>query len=256
MVSIKTPKEIEILDKSGTILATILKEASKKISDGVCAYDIDQFVIELAKKNNAICAFKGYTYSKRIKPYPSAICISINDEVVHGISSKDKIIKNGDIVSLDLGINYKGLFTDAAITVIVGKVDKEVKRLVKITEKSLMAGIKQVKEGNYISDISKAVQECVETNRFSVIREFVGHGVGYGVHEEPSIPNFYNPSSADLKLQEGMVLAIEPMVSMGDWRINFDDDGWGNKTKDGSLVAHFEHTVVVTKTGYKILTKI
>lgn len=248
MITIKTTEEIEKMRQGGMILASIMKKLAKMIKPGISAKEIDDQAEKFISQAGAVPSFKNY------KSYPSATCISVNNEVVHNIPSKNKIFKTGDIVGLDLGVKYKGLYTDMAMTVPVGKISKEAKKLIKITKKALAIGLKQIKPRNTIGDIGYAIQNFVEPKGFSVVRTLTGHGVGYQVHEEPRIPNFGIPGQ-DIKLEQGMTLAIEPMVNVGAPDVRTKEDGWGIVTMDGSLSAHFEHTVVVTKKGYDILTK-
>lgn len=248
MIIIKTKEEIAIMKQGGRILAEILKDVSKKIKEGMSTKDIEKLTDELISQKGAKPAFKGYN------GFPSSICVSVNEEVVHGMPKADKILKNGDIVGLDLGILYQGLYTDSAITVGVGKISKQAKKLIKETRKALYLGIKQVKPGNYITDISRAVENHAHKHGFSVVHDLVGHGVGKQVHEDPKVPNFYT-KSAEIKLEPGMTIAIEPMINIGRSYIEISKDGWTVITKDRELSAHFEHTVAVTEKGCEILTE-
>ncbi len=258
MISIKTKKEIDILSEGGKILSFVLDEVIKRVKVGVNIRDLDLFAEKLILDNNGIPSFKNYKGHKNDAPFPSTMCISINNEVVHGAGNRDITLSSGDIVDFDIGMKYPaggGLYTDMSKTVGVEKVSKETEKLLSVTKKSLELGIKQVKPGNKIIDIARAIQNCAEGNNFSVVRQLTGHGVGYSVHEDPMIPNFVEDRFGNIELKEGMVLAIEPMVNMGDYNIKTADDGWTVVTADGSLSAHFEHTVVVTKDGSEILTK-
>jgi len=248
MIIIKTPKEIELMREGGEILAKVLREVSLRVKPGVSTQELDSLAEELIIKSKGKPSFKGY------KGYPAALCASVNNEVVHGIPSSEKILKSGDIVGLDLGLEYKGCFTDMTITVPVGKVSKIAHKLIKVTKNSLTQGIRKIEPGNFISDISRAIQDYVERQGFSVVRDLVGHGVGREVHEDPPVPNFFDPNLESVKLREGMVLALEPMINMGSYEVEVLDDGWTVVTRDGFLSAHFEHTVAVTKEGYEILT--
>lgn len=254
MVSIKTKKEIEILMEGGRILAFVLHEVAKNARLGVMTMELDRLAEELIKKKGGRPSFKNYKTSDDKIPYPASLCISINDEVVHGIPCGRKL-KNGDIVSLDLGLEYKGFYTDMAVTLPVGKVSKNAKKIIDATKKSLDKGIKIIKNGVFTGDIGYAIQFYAESKGFNVVRRLVGHGVGYDVHEDPQVPNFGKPKTG-VQLKVGMVLALEPMLTGGDFDIILNKDDWTWKTKDGSLSAHFEHTIVVTKTGADILTKI
>lgn len=235
-----------MIRQSGKILAKIMQKLREFIRAGISTQEIDQLAEELVCKENAIPAFKGY------KGFPANICTSINEEIVHGIPGERRL-ENGDIISLDLGINYKGYFSDAAITLAVGRVEPRIKKLMEVTKTALSEGIKQARVDNHLSDISYAIQSYVEKNGFSVVREFVGHGIGLKLHEEPEIPNFGRPQQGPI-LREGMVFAIEPMVNMGTWESKILDNGWTAVTKDGLASSHFEHTVAITENGPAILT--
>jgi methionyl aminopeptidase len=255
MVTIKNPEEIKLLRQSGRILASVLNELVEAAKPGATTRELDQLAIDLITSAGGRPSFQGYCGSREEKPFPSALCASVNEELVHAPAAPGHTLRSGDIVGLDLGVDYKGFFTDMTITALVGNVSKEARDLVKVTKKSLDKGLEKIKEGNYISDISRAIQKYVEDHGYSVIRQLVGHGVGYKVHEEPSIPNFIAPGQPKIELKAGMVLAIEPMVAVGDWRVKTLSDGWTVMMADGGLAAHFEHTVVVTKNGYELLTQ-
>ena len=235
-----------MIRQSGKILAKIMQKLREFIRAGISTQEIDQLAEELVCKENAIPAFKGY------KGFPANICTSINEEIVHGIPGERRL-ENGDIISLDLGINYKGYFSDAAITLAIGGIETKTKKLIEVTKTALSEGIKQARVDNHLSDISYAIQSYVEKNGFSVVREFVGHGIGLKLHEEPEIPNFGRPQQGPI-LREGMVFAIEPMVNMGTWESKILDNGWTAVTKDGLVSSHFEHTVAITENGPAILT--
>lgn len=247
MITIKTPEEIEILKQGGEILAKVLKQVSRAVKPGISTLELDQLAEKLILENGGKPSFKGY------RGYPASICISPNKGVIHGIPSPEIIVEEGNVVGLDVGMEYQGLFTDMAMTVGVGKISKETKKLIKVTRKVLDLAIKEIKPGKQIGDLSAAIQEFVEKNGFSVVRQFAGHGVGRQVHEEPLIPNYGNYGQGEI-LKQGMVLAIEPMVNVGDWRVVTLDDGWTVVTADGSWSAHFEVTVAVTKDGAEVLT--
>lgn len=255
MIRIKTDQEIKIMKEGGKILASVLDAVIKIIKPGIGTEELTNLAEKLIIKAGGKPSFKGYEVSWAEYAYPSALCVSINDEVVHGLPIPNRIIKNGDVVGLDCGLEYKGYFTDMARTVAIGKIDSKIKKLISVTEESLHKGIKVIKPGKYISDISRAVQNHVEKNGFSIVRQLVGHGVGHAAHEEPQIPNYIDSSCPKIKLQKGMCLAIEPMVNVGDWPIDTAADGWTIKTSDRSISAHFEHTVVVTDNGVEIITK-
>ncbi len=253
-ISIKTQAEIEILREGGKRLAFILLELSQAVKPGVSTQALEDLARRLVDEGGDKSAFLNYTPKGAKRPYPAALCVSINDEIVHGIpNEKPKILKEGDIVSLDMGLIHKGLFTDSAITVPVGKIDETAKRLLADTKQALFEGIKAVKEGNYVRDISYAIERYVRPKRYGIVEELCGHGVGYKVHEDPFIPNYCLDGKSD-RLRAGMVIAIEPMLNEGSKHIILDDDGYTYRTKDGKRSAHFEHTVVVTKNGAEILT--
>ncbi len=260
MITIKTPEQIKIMAEGGKILARITKELEKTVKPGTTTKELDRLAESLILKSKGKCSFKGY------QNFPACLCTSINEEIVHAVPS-NRTLKEGDIISLDLGLFYKGFHTDMAITLPVGKISPEAQKLIKVTKMALEIGIKKIKPGNRISDISRAIQKYVENRGFNVVRELCGHGIGREIHEEPEILNFvsFSKESVDkvnlkgdgsIKLKEGMVLCLEPMVTVGGWHIKKSKDGFGYKTKDGSLSCHFEHTIVVTKNGAKILTMI
>ena len=245
----KSQSEIEKMQRSGHVVRQVLDELRAMVAPGVTTMDLEKTAERRIKEFGAKPAFKGY-YN-----YPCVLCTSVNEEIVHGIPSAKRVLKDGDIVSIDCGVVMDGYYGDAAITVAVGKsVSPERKKLMDVTEQSLYKAIEQVKLGNSISDIGAAVQEFVEANGFSVVREFVGHGIGTKLHEEPQVPNFKS-RGADTRLREGMVLAIEPMVNSGRPEAKVLDDKWTAVTADGSCSAHFEHCVAVTRNGPLILTQ-
>lgn len=246
MVTLKSPAEIEKMRVSGRAVGEILAKLKKAVQAGIKTQDLDDLAAELIKKKKAKSAFLNY------HGYPKQVCVSVNDEVVHGIPGS-RVIQNGDIVSVDFGLFIDGYCGDSAFTVIVGKSTSEVKKLVQVTEESLMAGIEKAVPGNRLGDISHAVQTVAEKNGFSVVRDFVGHGIGQKMHEDPQVPN-YGPPNRGPRLQAGMVLAIEPMINLGDYRVRVLDDGWTVVTDDGLPSAHFEHTVAILETGPEILT--
>ncbi len=224
-----------------------MKKIESFIRPGITTAEIDRLAEDLILKESAQPAFKGY------RGFPASLCISINEEIVHGIPQQERRLQGGDIVSIDLGIKYEGYFSDAAITVGVGKINADKKKLIEVAKKALSEGIGQARVNNNLSDISYRIQSCVEKNGFAVVRQFVGHGIGYKLHEEPEIPNFGRPHQGPA-LKSGMVLAIEPMVNMGTWESEILDNGWTAVTKDRLPSAHFEHTVAITDKGPQILT--
>jgi len=248
---IKTPKEIEILTEGGKILHDILYATAALIKPGLSTWELNEFAEKAIEKAGGKPSFKNYGSKKN--PFPAGLCTSINSVVVHGIPSKKDILKEGDIISLDLGMQYENLFTDTALTVPVGNVSKVAEKMIAIARVCLDNAIKQVKPQNRIGDISFAIQKTAQDADFNVIKDLVGHGVGYDVHEDPPIPCF-GQKGQGMILEEGMVLAIEPMICQGSHLLIFDTDGWTIRTRDGGLAAHFEHTVAVTDYGARILT--
>jgi methionyl aminopeptidase len=246
MIIYKTETEIQAMKMSNRIVAKVLAGLWPLIKPGVKTKDLDDYAETRAREMGAIPAFKGY------RGYPSALCTSINEEIVHGIPSS-RALREGDIISLDFGALYEGYYGDAAVTYPVGKVSERAQELILTAEEAFYKGLEQMQEGNRLSDISNAVQKHVEFHGFSVIRNFVGHGIGHSLHEEPQIPNFGDPGRGP-KLRPGLVLAIEPMIAAGDWNVQILDDGWTAATQDGSLAAHFEHTVALTQRGPEILS--
>jgi methionyl aminopeptidase len=248
MVILKMPDEIEKLRTSNLIVAEILQELREKVMPGVTTRELDNFCEQLSRRRRIKPAFKGY------RGYPFSLCTSVNGEVVHGMPSERPLVQ-GDILSLDYGVNCQGYFGDAAITVPVGSVSAEAQRLIDVTEAGLYDAIRQVVAGNRLGDVSAAVQQRVESAGFSVVRDFVGHGIGRSLHEDPQIPN-YGVRGRGIELKTGMVLAIEPMVNEGSHQVKVLPDGWTVVTEDGKLSAHFEHSVAITENGPDILSQI
>ncbi|MDD5194502.1 MAG: type I methionyl aminopeptidase [Candidatus Omnitrophica bacterium] len=248
MIEALTGDELLVMREAGKAAATALKKLRKVIKPGITTKDIENFFENfLARYPGMSAAFKGY------KGYPAALCVSINEEIIHGIPAAERLVANGDLVSVDLGIKYKGLYVDTAYTYMVGKVPPQARKLVAVSLKSLLFGIKRARIGATVGDIGSCIQECVETNGFSVIRKFVGHGIGKMLHCAPEVPNFGHTGSG-ASLVENTAIAIEPMVSAGGYDLDILSDGWTAKTKDNSLSAHFEHTVAITKKGPWVLT--
>jgi methionyl aminopeptidase len=245
MINIYKTEEIKVLREGGKRLASVLYQVAEMAKPGVATIELDKMAERLIREAGGEPSFKNYKTVEDKIPYPASLCVSINDEVVHGIPGPRKI-KDGDVVSLDLGMKYKNLYTDMAITVGTGKI-------IEVAKKSLEEGIKVIKEGTRIGDIGFVIQNCAKKNGFNVVRQLVGHGVGYKPHEEPEIPNFGNRGTGEI-LKQGMVLAIEPMLTEGNSEVFLSSDNWTWKTKDGSLAVHFEYTVVVTKNGAEVLT--
>jgi len=252
VISLKSPREIDIMRRANVIVAEVLQELKQRVVAGVTTLELDAVAEVMTLKKNAIPAFKGYNVGGRV--YPLCLCASVNDEIVHGIPS-NRALREGDIIGLDYGVIYEGFYGDSAITVGVGKVSEEAQRLMDVTEQSLYKGIEQLREGKRLGDLGAAVQRVAEGAGFSVVRAFVGHGIGKKLHEEPPVPNYGEPERG-LRLKEGMVLAIEPMVNVGGYEVEIREDGWTAVTKDGSLAAHFEHSVAITKDGPFILSQL
>lgn len=248
MINIKTPHEIALIQTGGTLLSRVLKKVQQAVKPGISAYELDNLAEREILKFGAKPSFKNY------KGYPATLCVSINDEIVHGIPTPEKILKAGDIVGLDTGLWYKNYCTDMAVTVPVGKVSKKAQKLLYATKNALSVGIEQARVGNTIGDIGYAVQSYAHKAGFGVVRDLVGHGVGAKVHEEPNVPN-YGKQHSGIKLEVGMVLALEPMLTLGSYEVELQKDGWTFATIDGSLAAQFEHTIAITKNGPIILTE-
>ena len=246
MISIKSEREIDLMRYAGHINYLTHEEIKKHVKAGITTKELDKIAYDFITKNDCVPSFLNY------EGYPASICTSINDEVVHGIPGNTKL-KNGDIISIDVGVAYKNYHSDAARTYIIGEVDNKIKKLVEKTEESLYEGLKVIKAGAKIGDIGAAVSEVAHQNGLSVVRELVGHGVGTSIHEDPDVPNFGKKNNG-LVLKAGMTIAVEPMLNLGERYVYMEDDDWTIKTDDGSPSAHFEHTVLVTDTGYEILT--
>jgi methionyl aminopeptidase len=246
MISYKSERELDLMRQAGKIVAEALELISKAIRPGLATLELDHLVEKHIRKKGGVPAFKGYS------GFPASICASVNEEVVHGIPGLRRL-KEGDIISIDVGVRYKGYFGDAAATFPVGEISPEARKLIDATRGSLEAAIEQVREGNHLSDVSHAVQTYAESRGYFVVRNYVGHGIGSQLHEEPQIPNF-GPPGRGPKLTSGMVLAIEPMVNMGTWQVDTLEDNWTVVTKDGSLSAHFEHTVAIVAGSPEVFT--
>jgi methionyl aminopeptidase len=246
MIELKTEREIQIIRSNGRILAQTLRLIEENLQPGIRTRELDRLAEDFIKRQGAYPAFKGY------RDFPASICVSVNEEVVHGIPG-DKVIQEGQIVSVDAGVFKDGYYADAARTYAVGEVSELARRLMLVTSRALDQSLAYASEGRHLSDLSHAIQTLVEQNGFSVVRDLVGHGIGKRMHEEPQIPNF-GPPGQGVVLKKGMVLAIEPMVNAGSYEIDTRDDRWTVVTRDGSLSAHFEHTVAVTENGAEVLT--
>lgn len=252
MIVLKSAREIEAMGRANKIVAEILDLLKRMVKPGISTADLEAVAEEEVRRLGVTPAFKGVRNPQRI-PFPACLCTSINDEVVHGIPSTKKVLKNGDLLSVDFGVQVEGFFGDAAFSISVGERNPRNEKLIEIANQSLMAGIAEARPGNRLGDLSAAVQEVVEGAGFNVVREFVGHGIGRSLHEEPQVPNF-GKRGTGLTLKEGMVIAIEPMINDGGPGITVDPDGWTARTRDGSFAAHAEHSVAITASGPKILS--
>jgi methionyl aminopeptidase len=248
VITIKSDEEVKVMREAGRVVGQTLQILKDAVKPGLVVKELDKMVRKEYAKRGVIPTFLGYAEP----PYPATVCVSVNDELVHGIPG-NRVIKEGDIVSIDLGATYKGFVGDSAITFGVGEVSEEAQRLMQVTEESLWRGIRAARAGARLGIISNTIGEYIESERFGVVREFVGHGVGREMHEEPQVPNFGPPDRGPI-LRKGMVLALEPMVTVGDWHTKKHDDGWTISTRDGSLCAHFEHTIAITDGEAEVLT--
>lgn len=249
MINLKTPREIERMKPASRIVAEILLELREVVRDGITTAEIDRLAEEKTLKRNAKPAFKGY------RGFPASICISINHEVVHGIPSPKRIVRSGDVVGLDFGVIFDGFFGDSAVTVPVGEITPEVQNLLRITEQALYKAIEAAVPGNFLSDVSAAIQTLADEHHFGIVREFCGHGIGRALHEDPPVLN-YVQSGKGPKVKPGLVIAIEPMINLGSEKVKVLEDGWTVVTLDGRPSAHFEHTIAVTPDGPEILTRV
>ena len=247
-ITIKTPEEIQLMAEAGRILGLVHEELEKHLRPGISTYELDSFCEEVIRSYGCEPNFKG------LYDYPGSVCISINEEVVHGLPSKDRIIREGDIVSLDTGVVYKGYHSDAARTHGVGEISKEASLLIERTRQSFFEGMKYATASHHLYDVSAAIQDYAESFGYGVVRDLVGHGIGKALHEEPEIPNFKRPFRRGPKLEPGMTLAVEPMINAGGFAVDWMDDGWTVVTCDSSLSAHYENTIVITKGAPQILT--
>ncbi|MBI2058645.1 MAG: type I methionyl aminopeptidase [Nitrospirae bacterium] len=249
MIDLKSKDELKVIGDGCRLLSELFQELGQWVKEGVSTFDLDRETENWIVKHKAKPAFKGY------RGYPASLCVSINDEVVHGIPNRNKKVTAGDIVGVDCGLIHNGFYADMAFTYIIGEVSDEIRRLVDSTRESLYRGIEKARTGNRLFDISHTIQAYVEERGYSVVREFVGHGIGRQLHEDPQVPN-YGQAGKGVPLTEGLVLAIEPMVNAGGSEVRVEPDGWTVRTKDGSLSAHFEHTVAITSNGPEILTQV
>ncbi len=256
MVIIKTKEEIEILREGGRRLATILYAVKDKVAPGISTFELDRYAEELIRAGGDEPAFKNYRPEGASSPFPASLCVSVNDEVVHGIPSKAKILQEGDIISIDLGLRHKSMFTDMALTVPVGKINEGSAKLLENTEKALLVGIEAAQVGSTTGDIGHAIEQFVKSRKekYGIVEVLSGHGVGKKIHEDPFIPNFGKAGKGE-KLVPGMVVALEPMLNNGTKNVTIDEDEWTFRTADGKRSAHFEHTIAITENGPEILTK-
>lgn len=260
---IKSKNDIKELKEGGKIIGKILSDLGRLSVAGKSTWEIDKMAEDMILKSGGKPAFKNYQGSPSDIPFPSTICACVNDQIVHAIASKKVILKDGDIFTIDIGMYWpykddknKGMITDTAITVVIGEISARVKELMRVTKQSLEEGIKAIKPGNSVADIGGAIEKYVKSQgKYGVVRELVGHGVGHGVHEDPMVPNYYDRKLENFKLKAGMVIAIEPMVTLGDWRVKDGNNGFSIDTMDGSLSAHYEHTVVITDDGCEVITR-
>ena len=253
MITLKSAREIALMREAGKIVAEVLAVLSEKAKAGVTTRELDEAAEAIIRRHNAVPAFKGYGGARNRPAFPATICASINDEVVHGIPGS-RVLLEGDILSIDVGACRNGFFGDAAVTVPVGRITPEAARLIKVCRGSLSRAIRAVRPGAELKDVARAVQQYVEANDCSVVRKFVGHGIGSQMHEEPNVPNYVSADCPDVVLKPGMTLAIEPMVNQGSSDVRTKTNGWTVVTEDGKLSAHFEHTVAVTREGSEVLT--
>lgn len=258
MAYTKKPNEIQALREGGKLMGDILEKLQNMVAPGISGYELDAEAERLIRAAGGEPAFKGYRGRKSDPPFPATICFSRNEELVHGIPTEDKIIQDGDIVSIDIGMRYPkdGYFTDTAVTVAVGAVPAKVKKLLEVTREALECGIRAAQSGNTVAAIGRAVQDYVESQgNYGIVRDLVGHGVGHAVHEEPRVPNYYDKQLEQWVLKPGVVIAIEPMITLGNHTVDVGDDGWTITTADRSLSAHFEHTIVITENGPEVITR-
>jgi methionyl aminopeptidase len=249
MINLKSTREIEVMKGASTIVAEILLELRENCREGATTADLDRIAHDLTLKRRAVPAFKGY------RGFPASLCVSVNEEVVHGIPSPKKVLKAGDVVGLDFGVIYDGYYGDSALTVPIGRIAPEVEKLLAVTEQALYRAIEQAVPGNSLSDLSSAVQRLADANNYGIVREFCGHGIGRALHEDPPVLNYVHNGKGP-KIKPGLVLAIEPMINLGTERVRVLDDGWTVVTEDGKPSAHFEHTIAVTPDGPVILTRV
>jgi len=253
---IKSKEEIKVMREGGRVLAGILEKLRAEVKPGTSAGELEKLARELVFSYGARPSFLGYAPNGLGQGYPAALCVSVNDEIVHGLPLLDKIINEGDLVKLDMGVEHKKMHTDATIMVGVGKLQKTAQKLMRTTKESLELGIREIRPGALLNDYARAVENHARKNGFSVVMDLVGHGVGYSIHEPPQVLNYFHKKLGNIVLEEGMTLALEPMINEGGCEIYLADDGWTYKTADGKLNGHWEHTVAVAKDGCEVLTRI
>lgn len=256
MILLKTKEEIDAVRESGAHLSRILTELVAMVKPGITTLELDAYAEKQMRAIGGEPSFKGYRTAEDVTPFPSTVCTSINDEIVHAPATPSRTVKSGDLLKLDIGLRFKGMCTDMAVTVPVGEVSEAQKKLIAVTKESMLLGVAKAREGGWISDIGKAVDKCVRHNGFSTVKDLVGHGVGHHVHEEPRIPNYFDDEMEPVRMVQGMVLAIEPMVNLGDEDVRVLRDGWTIVTEDKSMSAHFEVTIAVTDKGTEIMTPV
>jgi len=254
LIVLKSAREIEEMRRVNRIVAEILERVRQAVRPGVSTKDLDDIADEEVRRRGVVAAFKGVK-SPQGKPYPASLCTSVNDEVVHGIPRADRVLRDGDLVSGDFGVLARGVYGDAALTIPVGAVGPKVQALIRAAERALAVGIEEARPGRRLGDLSAAIQAAVEGDGFTVVREFVGHGIGRSLHEDPQVPN-YGERGTGVRLKAGMVLAIEPMINDGVVGVLVDEDGWTARTRDGSLASHAEHTVAITEQGPDVLSRL
>lgn len=256
---LKSPEDIKNLEENGKRIGEILQQLGNFCRPGISTLEVDKMAEKLIRKSGGAPAFKNYKTHAADIPFPATICASINDELVHGIPRKETVLQDGDIFSIDIGMQWparRGVYSDTAITVPIGNISEKTKQLLEVTKKALEIGIEKAIPGNSVASIGKAIESFVRSaGKFGVVRDLVGHGVGHAIHEEPSVPNYYDKRLESIKLSPGMVIAIEPMISLGAWQIKTLPDGWTIAMADGSLSAHFEHTVIITENGNIVATR-
>jgi len=254
-ILLKKKRELDLMRRAGRIVAVVWEAMADVVAPGVTTAELDELAETIIRKHGAVPSFKGYPY-RRVNDFPGSICASINQEIVHGIPSQDRILGEGDIISIDVGTIYKEYQGDGAITLPVGHVGEQARRLIEVTQGALAVAIAQARPGNRTGDISQAIERYVHSCGYEVVREYTGHGIGKAMHEDPQVPNYYDPKMEDHPLRPGMTLALEPMVNVGTWKTRVLSNGWTVETADGQLSAHFEHTVAITDGEPEILTRL